>query len=133
MSKVMLNQIHLRTLLLALALGVSGCGAKEPAGGEKGPAAAANLSTSRNFTLNGISFELPWDVDNVAIIKAGQLNAEKKGFTFANDRYKVEVVEGRLKLNGVDDGPIGPGDRVKLTDKGVLTVNGAERKAAPMP
>ena len=50
-----------------------------------------------------------------------------------NDLYKVEVVGGRLKMNGQDHGPIGPGDRIKLTDKGVLTVNGAERKAAPNP
>jgi hypothetical protein len=38
-----------------------------------------------------------------------------------------------FKMNGQDHGPIGPGDRIKLTDKGVLTVNGAERKAAPKP
>jgi hypothetical protein len=71
---------------------------------------------------------LPWRVEAVEAIKAGQLDAAQKGITLANDRYKLEVVEGKVKLNGKDYGQINRGDRVRLTEQGVLSVNGVERQ-----
>jgi hypothetical protein len=110
---------RLSGLIIALFLCVSGCGTKsnEPAATGKG-----------TVSINGIDFELPWQVEAVEAIKAGQLDAAHKGITLANDRYKLEVVEGKVKLNGKDYGPVNRGEHVRLTEGGVLSVNGVERK-----
>jgi hypothetical protein len=119
MSNFKQEPSRLSVLIVALVICVSGCGTKNTA-----PAATGQGTSS----INGIDFDLPWRVEAVEAIKAGQLDAAQKGITLANDRYKLEVIEGKVKLNGKDYGPINRGDRVRLTEGGVLSVNGVERQ-----
>ncbi len=116
-------------LYILLVLLVAGC--SQQSGSNPPRAETTEPGKSRILHLNGIDFELPFAVDNVDAIKAAQRDVQKKGCTLANDRFKLEVAGGRLKLNGQDRGAVGPGDRVVLTDDGRLTVNGNERKAQP--
>lgn len=44
-----------------------------------------------------------------------------------NEEAVVTSVGGRLSRDGADLGPVAPGDRVRLSRSGAVTVNGMER------
>jgi hypothetical protein len=115
-------------LLVAWLLMITGCGRRVLTLPTNVVATGTKTQQTSTMHINGIDYELPWPVDAVEAIKAGQLEAQQKGFAFANDHYKLDVVNGQLKLNGKEYGSINRGDRVKLTEGGVLSVNGGERK-----
>jgi hypothetical protein len=131
-------------LIVALLIGISGCGQKNTTrdtGHETGngsvkpdsitptPGTQASGSTKpgeRLVSVNGIAFELPWQVDALEALKA----VGPTGISFTNGKQTLEVANEGLRLNGKDYGPVNKGDRVKLTKEGVVSVNGAERKPA---
>ncbi len=129
------------SLSFALLLAV-GCGASNPprdADQKAGPdraqpkpavqVAGATQPGEGAVNVNGVVFELPWRVDAIEALKA----VGPKGITFRKGDRTVEVANGRVKLNGKDYGPVNAGDRVTLTEAGVLSVNGEQRKAKDNP
>jgi len=80
---------------------------------------------------HGVIYELPWiadpnDVMAVAVefLKAGTTT----GIKWSNGTHTFEVANGEVRLNGKRYGMVKPGDRLTLTEGGVVSVNGVERK-----
>jgi hypothetical protein len=95
---------------------------------------ATDPADSENHTLTvyGIEFELPWQVYPVPELKAAPLTASTN-FKFTRRAFRLEIVEGRLMLNGKEYGPLNQGDRVRISEKGGVFVNSKERRPADGP
>jgi hypothetical protein len=50
------------------------------------------------------------------------------GFKLTGDNQVLELLNGRLKLNGKEYGTVKAGDLAKVTEDGKVFVNGEERK-----
>jgi hypothetical protein len=84
------------------------------------------------LTAYGIEFELPWQVYPTPDPKAAPLTTSTY-FKLIRRDFRLEIVEGRLKLNGREYGPLTQGDRVRITEKGGVFVNSKERRPADGP
>ena len=117
------GQSNLSLWIVALLVAVSGCGARANKGA---PDNNNPLDVKGPPNINGITFDMPWQVSVVEAIKAAQ--NPKGRITLTNDKHKLEVIDSHVNYNGKDYGPVKQGDSVKLTADGVVSVNGAERK-----
>jgi len=117
------GQSSLSLCIMALLVAISGCGARD----NKGPPDNNNPQDAKGPpNINGITFEMPWQVSVVEAIKAAQ--NPKGRITLTNDKHKLEVIDSHVNYNGNDYGPVKQGDSVKLTADGVVSINGQERK-----
>jgi hypothetical protein len=87
---------------------------------------------NHTLTVYGIEFELPWQVYPTPELKAAPLIASTN-FKFTRRDFGLEIVEGRLKVNGREYGPLSQGDHVRITEKGGVFVNSKERRPADGP
>jgi hypothetical protein len=83
------------------------------------------LPDNHILTVYGIVFDLPWQVYPAPELKAAPLSASTN-FKFTRGEFRLEIFDGRLKLNGKEYGPLNQGDHVRITKKGEVFVNGKE-------
>jgi hypothetical protein len=112
------------------------------------PWAAPELSGTGTTTpssltadLNGVVYELPWAADpkdQMAVATEFLKARTATGFRWSNGTHTFEVANAvgsletpqtnEVSLNSKKYGRVNSGDHVKLTQNGVLYVNGVERK-----
>ena len=105
--------ICLNALVLALLIG-NGCGSKA-------------VMETHSLVFYQIRFDLPWKVDPKQLLES-RPQPPAVGFKLTSDKQVLELLNGRLKLNGNEYGTVKAGDLVKLTEDGKVFVNGEERK-----
>ncbi len=82
---------------------------------------------SAGFAFYQVHFELPWKVDPAQIVES-RPPPPAIGFTLTGDGHVLELLNGRLRLDGKGYGTVKAVDRVKITEEGKVHVNGEERQ-----
>jgi hypothetical protein len=86
------------------------------------------------LATDGVRYGLPLKVNNPSDVDEGVRHAvelekavTETGLKWTNDHLSFEVIRKAMTLNGKSYGVVVAGDRVTLTEQGVLLVNGTER------
>jgi hypothetical protein len=108
-----LTALRPAALAAALAAVVAGCAPKVP------PATDA-------LVFNQVHLDLPWKPDPQQIF-ASRPKPPASGFRLSDGGHVLEMLDGRLTLDGKGYGAVKAGDHVKVTQDGKVIVNGAER------